>query len=360
MNTNRIKLLSFLLSAVVLITSCDKDDETPLSADDAQAAMAAVDTELANELEDLSQAKGFTAMGALAGLSGAGDPFPLGRTKEARKNPNSHVRKAVISLNRMIEGPTQNDQLTGEEPFNYNQNKGVYEWNPSIEDFEKTESSDIIEIKFPTEGSSTNNAVFRLTNYAEVATPDGDEAYSPTVIEATLDVDNVKEASLSVDVEYLGDGTDDPKFADISYFVNPYTIDVDLDDRAASTTSFSQYLSKGNDKLIGWSLTATYQGAKIEDNISKLVGSVQLSSLIFNVAITAPTASSQGEDLNDFIKISITVDGKSAANVVWVTDETTGEPTPYVQYSDGSKEPLADIFQSLGESTLTEELFDWV
>jgi hypothetical protein len=350
MNTNRIKLLSILLSAVVLVTSCNKDDETPLSADDAQVAMAAVDTELANELEDLSQAKGFTALEALAGLSGAGDPFPLGRTKEARKNPASHVRKAVVSLDRMIEGPTQGDQIAGDEPFNYSQNKGVYEWNPSIADFEKTGSSDIIEIRFPTEGSNTNNAVFRLTNYAEEATPDGDEAYSPTIIEATLDVDNVKEASLSVDVEYVGDGTDEPKFADISYFVNPYTIDVDLDDRQTSTTTFSQYLSKGSDKLIGWSLTATYQGLKPEKNISKLVGTFQLGSVVFTIEVNAPTDLNQVDDYNDLIKISITVDGKSAGNVVWVSDSASPEPVPYVEYSDGSKEPLAGIFESLAQS----------
>ena len=77
MNTNRIKLLTFLLSAVVLVTACDKDDEAPLSADDAQAALASVDSELTVELENLSEAKGFTALADLSDLSGAGDPFPI-------------------------------------------------------------------------------------------------------------------------------------------------------------------------------------------------------------------------------------------------------------------------------------------
>lgn len=351
MNKNRIKLLSFLLSAVVLVTACDKDkdDESPLSADDAQEALAAVDSELTNELEDLAEAKGFTALETLADLSDAGAPFPLGRAKEARKNPNSHVRKAVLSLGRMIQTPTQGDQINGDEPFNYNQNKGIYEWNATEERFiKKQETSTIIEIRFPTEGSNTNNAIFRLTNYAEVATPDGDEAYSPTIIEATLDVNSVKEASLSVKVEYKGDGTDDPKFADISYFVNPFTIDVDLDDRAATTTSFAQSLSKSNEVLIGWSLAATYQGSKAEENISKLVGTFQLSSVVFTIDLNTANAGQNG-DYNDIIKISIKVDGKPAGNVVWVTDNSTGEPIPYVKYNDGSKEPLAEIFESLGE-----------
>jgi hypothetical protein len=344
MFTTRLKFLALPLAAGLFLSACEKDDETPLTADQAQEAMASVDTELANELEELSQAEGFVAMQTLSGLSGAGDPFPLGRAKEARKNPNAHVRKAVVNLRKMISEPTQSARVTGDEPFNYNENKGVYEWNFNLGFFQKKSTSNIIEIKFPTEGSTTNDAVFRLTEYKEVATPDGDEAYSPTVIEATLDIDNVKQASLSVDVEYKGDGTDDPKFADITYFVNPYTIDLDLDDRSTSTSSFSQYLSKGGEKLIGWSLTATYQGPKVEENISKLVGTFQLSSVVFTIEISSPTS----DDINDFVKISIAVDGKPAGNIVWVSVGIDQEPTPYIKYTDGSQEPLANIFESLG------------
>lgn len=353
MITNRIQLGAFLVSIALLATSCTNEDETPLSADAAQEAMAAIDADLANELENFSQAEGFTAIQTLSGLSGAGDPFPLGRTKESRKNPNYHVRKAVLNLRQMINEPTQSSRALGDEAFDYEVNRGVYEWNATQQVFVKTGTSTIIEIRFPTEGSSSNNAVFRLTDYDEVATPAGDEAYSATLIEATLDVDNVKQASLSVDVEYKGDGTDDPKFADISYFVNPYTIDVDLDDRPTSTSSFSQYLSKGDAKLIGWSLTATYQGVKVEGNISRLVGTFQLSTAIFKIEINAPADPNQLADLNEFIKISISIDGKPAGNVVWVTEVGATEPTPYIQYTDGSQEPLSAIFELLA-ATLNE------
>lgn len=355
MYTTKLKLVALLFSAVALTTSCDKEEDAPLSANETKQAMAAIDTELTNELADLSESEGFLAMQSLSALSGAGDPFPLGRTSaEAKRNPNHHVRKAVLSLKQMINGPTQSARTQGDVAFDYDENKGIYKWNAADSTFIKTGTSTIIQIEFPAEGSTTNNAIFRLTDYAEVATPDGDEAYSPTTIEATLDVDNVKQASLSVSVQYKGDGTDDPKFADISYFVNPYTIDVDLDDRAASTSSFSQYLSKGNDVLIGWGLTATYNGLKIEENISKLVGTFQLSSAIFTIEINAPSDPNQPvTDYNDIIKISLTIDGKSAGNIVWVTEAGATEPSPYVQFSDGSKERLDVIFESLG-ATLGE------
>lgn len=352
MSKNRLSLITLLVAAFAFLASCDDEKEQTLSADQTKDAFNAVETELIAELENLSEAEGFQAFEHLSSLSGSGDPFPLGRTKEARKNPNSYVRKAVANLQNMISGPAQGARTQGDEPFSFAQHKGVYEWNAVEEMFIKTGQSNIIEIKFPaTETSTTNNAVFRLTDYAEVATPDGDEAYSATIIEATLDIDGTKEASLSVDVEYVGDGTDEPKFADISYFVNPYTIDIDLDDRGASTTIFSQYLSKGNKKLIGWGLTATYQGAKSEANITKLVGTFQLSTIIFTIEVNAPSGLPAEEtDFNDIIKISITVDGASAGRIVWVTDPATGEPTPYVQYADGSQEPLSEVFETLGEA----------
>lgn len=352
MSKNRLSLITLLVAVFAFLVSCDDEKEQTLSADETKDAFAAVDAELTTELENLSEAEGFQAFEHLSNLSGSGDPFPLGRTKEARKNPNSYVRKAVANLQNMISGPAQGARTQGDEPFSYAQHKGVYQWNALEEMFIKTGTSTIIEIRFPaTETSTTNNAVFRLTDYAEIATPDGDEAYSATVIEATLDIDGTKEASLSADVEYVGDGTDEPKFADISYFVNPYTIDLDLDDRGSSTTIFSQYLSKGDDKLIGWGLTATYQGAKNEENITKLVGTFQLGSVIFTVEVNAPSGLPEEDaDLNDIVKISITVDGASAGRIVWVTDPGATEPTPYVQYSDGTQDPLSEIFETLGEA----------
>ncbi len=345
-----LRLSTILLSALLLFTACEKDETESLSPTDAKEALLAVDAELSVELENFSNAEGFKALETLSLLTNSGSIFTTARVKEARKNPNTYVRKAISNFQHMISEPSAESRAQGDEPFNYDEHKGVYTWNPSIEDFQFTAQSNIIEIRFPTEGSLTNNAVFRLTDYEEVSTPLGDELYSATIIEATIDINNVKQASLSAEVSYKNDGTDDPDFADISYFVNPYTLDIDLDDTKASVSSFSQYLSKGNDKLIGWDLTATYQGAKIETNITKLEGNVQLGSVIFNVVITPPQDPNASGDFNDFINISVSVDGKAAGQIVWVTEPGDTEPTPYVQFNDGTKQALSEIFESLGQS----------
>jgi hypothetical protein len=333
-----------------VFVACDKDDEKPaLTATEAKQSLNSVDTKLAKDLEDLSNTEGFAAIERLSDLTDAGDPFPLARTKAEKKNPKRLVSKAIVGLKQIVSRPTQAGRTKGDEPFDYDVWKGIYTWNPSIGatgDFQKTGNSTIIEIRFPTEGSATNNAVFRLTDYAEVATPDGDEAYSPTIIEATLDIDGTKEASISAEVEYRGDGTDELRYADIVYFVNPFTFEIKLDDRSANSTSFSQTLKKGDDVIIGWGLSVTYKSNnKTEENINAISGYFQLINVRFEGTIN-PTAT----DPNAMAVISIRVDGSSAGQLVFEADQLTGELVPYVKYNDGTKEPLSSIFDQLDDS----------
>lgn len=345
-----LRLSTLLFAGLVLFTACDNDEAENLSATDAKEAMLAVDTEISAELENFTNAEGFKAMETLSSLTNSGSIFTGVRVKEAKKNPNTYVRTAVRNFQHMISESSAAGRTQDDEPFYYDENLGVYTWNLQLQRFDRTGSSNIIELRFPTEGSNTNNAVFRLTDYEEVSTPEGDELYSATVIEATLDINNVKQASLSAEVTYRNDGTDEPSFADVSYFVNPYTLDLDLDDTKASVSTFAQYLRKGDDVLIGWDLTATYQGAKTEDNITKLEGNFQLGSVIFNILITPPADLTTVDSYDDFIIITISVDGKAAGKVVWEVEAGADEPVPYVQFNDGSKQALSVIFDSLGES----------
>lgn len=352
MQTNRLKLLSLLLASSVFMASCDDNEKGSVAAEDAAATMNALDDELAGELAQVQQAEGFVALQSLAQLSGAGTVLPTGRAKDMRKNPTRFVRQGVTALHTMITVPTQGQRTLDEEPFDFNANKGVYTYNFGSGTFEKTASANIVEIRFPTEGSTTNDAVFRLTDYEEVLIEDfWGTYYEPTVIEATLDVDGEKQASINAEVEYHNDG--EAKFADITYFVNPYTYEMDLNDRLANASSFSQYLKKGDDVLLGWGIAATFdsQYPKEDGQPKSLTGTVQLSTVIFTINLTAPSEMPQRDfDYNDYIKISITIDGKNAGKVVWVMEAGNDEPTPYVQYNDGSKEPLEDIFDELEDA----------
>lgn len=355
MKTNPLKLSVLVFSALVFLVSCDGEDDRKLTADEAKDVMTSIDTELSNELQDFTQADGFLALQTLASLSGSGDPFPFRTFENPKHNPNSQIRTALFSFQNMIRVSTTGSRLQDDESFDYMGNLGLYVWNFEIASFVKADESEIIEIQFPTEGSEVNNAVFKLTDYEEVYTPDGDEEYSISKIEASLDIDNIKQASISATVEYKNDGSDDASFADLTYFVNPYTLTIDLDDRQPSISTFSQFLSKANTVLLGWSITATYSGSKLEENISKIVGTLQLGSVIFKADISTPTLTDQ-LDYNDFVKITISIDGRAAGKIIWVTPSATSDPIPYVEFTDGTKVMLIELFEMLGASLSTVDI----
>jgi hypothetical protein len=347
MKTIQTKLVALFVLAGLFTTSCDKEDEKALSATQAKEAFATVDDDVAANLEALSNSPGFTAIEDLSVLTDAGAPLPFRATKEEKRKPNVLIRKAIYGLKHIATTPSKNSRTAGDESFDYNENTGVYAWNALEEFFEFVEQSNIIEIRFPTEGSTTNNAVFRLTAYDEVSTPDGDELYSPTIIEATLDIDGAEAASLSLDVEYISDGSDDPSTADITYTVGEFSVDVDYDNSQATKTSFSESLRKGNTVILGWGVDATYNSSdKNEENIKSVTGFLQLVNVRFTITVTQPGLGD--ENIEDYVKISITVDGNAAATIVWVADDN-GEPIPYIKYTDDSTEPLEDVFEDFGE-----------
>lgn len=358
MNHPKLKIAGLLVSAAVLFTACKKDDENAvLPANEAKTALTDVNTDVSNDLTAVSTAKGFTALEDLSALTNSGVVIPFGQVTNSKNDSRAQVRKAIATLRSISEHTVQNNSRTqGDEPYNYNAHKGVYEWKvvAGQGSFVKTGSSTIVEIKFPTKGSSTNNADFRLTNYAEISIVDelGLTTYNPTIIEATLDIDGTKEASLSVAAEYPS-GDDQPNKADVVYFVKPYTFELHTNDKSSDATSVSESLSNGNEVLIAWSINAAFdsQHPKGGQFPASLVGKLQLRKVTFTATITSPDANAK--DYNDFIKIDVSVDGRAAGNVVWVTEVGASEPTPYVQYTDGSKQKLSELFAKL-ESSLSK------
>lgn len=337
------KLVALLLALTFITTSCDDDKET-LNKEQAQEAFSSANTDFAGALERIQSNPGFTALENLNSLAGSSSVLPFRQTTATKKDPRVLARQIIASLkNIATAGSTKNTRTQGDEAFDFEENKGIYDWNPNVGDFVQSGNSSIIELRFPTEGSSTNNATFKLFDYDEVATPEGDEAYSPTLIDATLAIDGTQVAALDAIAEYVSDGTDTPTFADITYTVGAFSVDLDFNDKNTNSTSFSQVLREGNTTLLGWGITAVYNSAeKIEDDLKSIEGFFQIMNVRFNISATQPTG--PVEDINEVINITITVDGADAGRVVIGED---GEP--YVEFTDGSRVLLADIFVAVEE-----------
>lgn len=354
MKKNNAILSAICITLLTGLMSCGNDEPASVSADNAKAAFDNANNTLASELGAIADAEGVTAINSLASISGSDDPFPFGRVSSyKRDNVRDQIKSSIFAFRAiLVNSASANAKIRGDMPFDFDDRKGTYTYNPELDIFVPALGGDIITILFPTEGSLTNNAEFRLADYAEEEIEIGD--YSPTLVDASLLIDGVVVAELDLDVEYGDDG--EPVFADIVYFLTPYSVELKFDDKAPTSTSASETLSKNGETLIGVSLEATFQSAsKNEEEVKKIIGSLQLMNIKFIVTINAEDIQN-ATDYNDIVDIKIKVDGGNAGSIV-IEEDQDGEPVPFVRYNDGSTESLESLFEDL--ETELEALLDF-
>lgn len=342
MKQPKLILSFFLLSAVLILSSCGDDEPGKASKEEVKAALQTANDQVSADLNSFTTSSGYEAMNQLSGLTDQSNPF--GR-KSARKREQAieNLKAGVYAIRGILNHAARQARVSGDEPFNFDENTGVYEWSTEQEAFIRIDDSEIVDIWFPTEGSETNNAEFKMTAYEEVATPNGDEAYSPTLIMASIEIDGTKELELNAEVQY-GD-EDQPVKGDIYYFVNPFALEVSFDDTKSKSTSFSETLTKSGNVLIGFGASVTFNDAsKDETTVSSANGYMQMLDVKFVMSVKM---SQTAEDINDIVHITIKVKNKEGGKVVLEQDAATGEFIPYIKYSDGSTELLSDVLQDL-------------
>lgn len=342
MKHQKLILSFFLLSTVLILSSCGDDEPGKASKDEVKAALQTANDQVSADMNSFTTSSGYTAMNQLSTLTDGSNPF--GRKSACkREQAIENLKAGVYAIRGTLKHATQQARVIGDEPFDFDANKGVYEWSFEGQNFVRTGDSEIIEIWFPTEGSETNDAKFRMTAYEEIATPNGDEAYSPTLIMASIEVDGTKELELNAEVEYNSE--DQPVKGDIYYFANPFALEISFDDTKSKSSSFSETLSKSGKVLIGFGASVTFTDAtKDESSVSSASAYVQLLNVKF--AMTGKM-SQTAEDINDIVNITVKVGEKQGGKVVLEQDATTGEFIPYIKYNDGSTELLSDILQDL-------------
>lgn len=339
------KSFVLVLAIILVLAACNKDSNPSVSPAQAKSTFSSVNQNLASELGNLNSAAGTTALTSFTSLTNVSNPFARLANYSSTSIKNQVVA-GFAAVHKMFSTVVRGKNLRtqGDQPFDFNAHKGVYQWNPGTQTFDKTNTaSDFVIIDFPTEGSSTNNAEFRLTAYAEQSTPNGSELYSPTLVNAAIYIGDTKEAELKLTMSY---GTNDqPNQASIDYFVNPFTISLTFDDTKSTSTTETYSLIKSGQVLMGTGFTATYTD-KTSGTPTAVTGYIQLMNVKFTMTIDGNKAASSN-DMNDYIAIVVTIDNGSAGHVVFVTDATTGEQVPYLQYNDKTEEKLETVFADL-------------
>jgi hypothetical protein len=338
------KLLSVgALSLLLGFTACDKDDDKPsgqLSKTEAKSEINAFNSKAKTDLQDLADANGLEAVQDFFELVNHDDPF--GRIGTEKGKVRAFLRDKGREFRSVFAPSSITKGRTAEGAFDFEGNTGIYEWNAEIEEFELTGQSNIIRIKFPAEGSATNNAELKLSAFEEIEVIDeetGESYYEPTILDASIDVDGDEVAALSLDMEY--DDAGFPVVADISLSVTPFTASLTVNASAATSSSIAVSLKQGSDVIVGTSMTVKYKSSsKSEEDLSSLEGYVQFSSLKLQGTVDLTSSST---NFNDFVKLSLHSNNKKVGDIVFET--VNGQETPFIKYGDGTKEKLEDALK---------------
>jgi hypothetical protein len=343
-------ILITALFAGLALTACN-DDEGPakLSKSDAQTEINEFSSSATQELQDLADAKGLAALADLSELTTTDDPFG-GRVATDQKKLKAFFSKKGKQFRSIFASPNEAGRAKGEEPFNYNDKKGIYTWDPATETFVKSGTSTIIQVRFPSEGSATNNAELQLKAYSEVHTYDvefDEHSYEPAIVKASLLVDNQEVASLDLEIDWDESGI--PLSGTFSASVTPFFATVSFDISSSTKNTLSASLKKNNETLFATSIVVAYSSpAKQEYDLEQISGFVQVKNLTLKGTIDVQGADvSEEPDLNDFIKLQLYSGEKKIGDIVFETELVDGfeESVTYLKYNDGTKEKLETVFK---------------
>jgi len=135
--------------------------------------------------------------------------------------------ESVVSDN-LIDLMTLRQNDRGDDAgFDFPASAGIYEWNAALEQWETGADADEVIVRGPASAAAaSNNVVLTIRSYTdEAVTIDGDGAFLPTAVDASLTVDDQEEFSVSLtNTVYDTDGdTPVPVEFDLTLFTRPFT-----------------------------------------------------------------------------------------------------------------------------------------
>lgn len=348
------RLLMLLVPALFVLSSCSNDEENEgVDSQQASAHINSVTSQASGDVTDLVDAESVQSLVHLLSLVD-GSTVINGRTDQRQWTKE----RLQIIYQYFVKGPAARVDA---EPSGYEDIKGLYEWNFETQDFDKSASEFFI-VRFPTEGSATNNAEFKISSFEVVTITEdhGDfvDVYDvPSLLEAYLMVDEVTIASLSLDVDWSANGF--PEKAEVTLFLAPFEFMLGLDATFPTNSSIIVSTKKNDEVIVAIDLDVAFESTAKEDPIT-FEGFVQYRALKIegNVDITGID---EDGDPNDYIHLALYSDSDKLGDIVFELEEI--EPgyddyVVYVQYADGSRENLEDILLPVFEEieSLLEDL----
>ncbi len=327
------KLFFVSLSVLFILSGCQNDEEeqsVDLTTEESKQLIDDSGVSLSDDVVSLVESDGVNQLIDLLNLLDEHDVMYARTSRKAWTKERLDLIKQYF-----VDGPAV--KMGVETPSSLEDIKGQYIWNPKLEEFD-VEVSEIFIVQFPTEGSSTNNAEFIISNleYAEI------DLNLPELINAQLKVDEVVIVELAYDVNWSADGT--PQEADVSLLLSPFRFVIDFVDVFAKSTSLLTSVFINDEIIISVDVDVSYESESKTDPFL-IEGFVQYRSLKIDGVVDAREIGLEANP-NDFINLALYSEDSKIGDIIFVLEEDSDgirDYIPYVEYSDGSRQNLEDV-----------------
>ncbi len=343
MNKN---LLATSLLSVAILAGCNKDDnEIQFSSpDEAKQIISGFQSELNTDVTIMLQTDGMKAVSELSGRFTTLPTLENGRFKKEDATAASmedRIAKSVDVFNKSFSPHKSLSQLklSEDEAFNFEEKKGVYEYNAKTGRYIKVDDANNVIVHFPMEGSDENNAVLTIEKYVErmVAFTYGEEL-TPESIAMNFVVDGED----LIDVKYEATFNDNPIFPyqSLNYNVNIDGYEHYLKYNNASTIKFT--LANGlNNK--GKNIYANDYTISLVDEQSRMLEVIAGTTSILNMRIVSELKVmdmlTAQDDFGAHYSVKMYQGNKKLGKLI--VDEAY---IPLLEYTDGSTEKLDVVF----------------
>lgn len=335
------KLFFASVLVVFVLTGCTKDEEQSvgLTTEEAQELMDGTATSLSNDIISLVESEGVNELSHLADLL---NEYAILSGRTSQKNWTKQRLKLIYQ--HFVDGPSA--RVGNNNPTTFEEIKGLYTWNFDLQDFDVVESEFFV-VKFPTEGSNSNNAEFGITSLefeiiSEVWEDIVDEYEVPTIINSYLKVDDVVIVELSYDVTWTSNGT--PEVADVNLLIDPFRFVLNFRDTFSKSTSLLSSISINEELITSIDVDVSYETESKEDPYF-IDGNVQYRKLKIEGNADAREIGLDGNP-NDFINLTLYSDNSKIGDIVFLLEEDSDgfqDYVPYVTYLDGTQENLEKV-----------------
>lgn len=324
----------FLIVAAFLFASCGEDETVnEQSSEEVSAAINSLAGQMGGDIVSLVETEGVAGAIRLIELMDAYDFSVEASSREG-------VKAKIDVLSHYFIGGVLG-RVGEETPSSFDEIKGLYEWNEELQSFDKS-PSDFFVVRFPSEGSLTNNAELTISQleFVNIIEDYGDyidEYELPSVIIGNLKVDDKVVINLDFLVGWSSMAF--PESAQIDLDIDPFSFTIGFNDTFQLSSSLVSAIELNGEVLAGIELDVEWQTSEKEE--PRLIsGFVQYLNLKIAGQVNTEF---DGEEsgIEEFVDLDLLLDNEKVGDIIFEED------IAYVQYADGSREMLEEMIKPI-------------